>query len=95
MYCGHPVVLDAAHSRTAILLRFHVTLPSTTATGRWRERRRMVRRSQESSAAALRAVGRVAEPDIDERTKRLQPTDERYRIQRAFEAESALVRRAT
>lgn len=33
-----------AHSRTPVLLRFLVRLPSTTATGRWRERGRMVRR---------------------------------------------------
>jgi hypothetical protein len=32
---GHQV-----HSRTAILLRFSVRLPSVTATGRWRERGR-------------------------------------------------------
>ena len=32
----HPV-----HSRTPVLLRFSVRLPSVTATGRWRERGRM------------------------------------------------------
>jgi DNA invertase Pin-like site-specific DNA recombinase len=30
----------SVHSRTPVLLRFLVTLPSTTATGRWRERGR-------------------------------------------------------
>ena len=33
-----------AHSRTPVLLRFLVRLPSVTATGRWRERGRMRRR---------------------------------------------------
>jgi hypothetical protein len=33
-----------AHSRTPVLLRFSVRLPSTTATGRWRERGRVGQR---------------------------------------------------
>jgi len=32
---------DPAHTRTPISLRFEVTLPSVTATGRWPERGRM------------------------------------------------------
>ena len=34
--------LRSVHSRTPVLLRFSVRLPSVTATGRWRERGRIV-----------------------------------------------------
>jgi hypothetical protein len=35
------LIEGSIHSRTAVLLRFLLTLPSTTARGRWRERGRM------------------------------------------------------
>ena len=36
---------ESVHSRTLILLRFSVRLPSVEATGRWRERGRMGRKT--------------------------------------------------
>jgi hypothetical protein len=39
-------IREQVHSRTPILLRFRVELPSVTATGRWRERGRSALRDQ-------------------------------------------------
>jgi len=45
--CGSGLTTErSVHSRTPVLLRFSVSLPCVTATGRWRERGRMRRRSR-------------------------------------------------